>query len=200
MLGGYFEYKTRADGPPLTLMVGGAVAIVSAISIFFLDGQPRTLFERPPRTWQPASHRGSSELLAGLRRTGCFGRCAAYTVAIYRDGVIEYNGEFDVGTQGRAIGQLLPDELRKIEEHFTQADFFSFGDSYLDRGCTDLPTVYTWYRPLDRATKSVAHYLGDRSAPKALLVVEESLDAAIKIEQWIGPEKNHPGPNVTYCR
>ncbi|NVB81120.1 MAG: hypothetical protein HOV81_22175 [Kofleriaceae bacterium] len=202
LVGGYFEHDARADGsdlPPLTLIVGSAVAIVSAISIFVLEDEPH----EGPRYWHDSrsglySHHSRSGLLFALRRTSCFGLCPEYSVAIYRDGVVEYRGSAFVRTTGTVLGRLELEQVRALEEQFVNADFLAFDRGYVDEDCTDLPTAYVGFRPAGRAMKVVAHYLGDRSAPKALLALEEAIDNAVDIEQWIGSE--HAGPSATYCR
>lgn len=205
LVGGYFEHDARTDGadlPSLSPVVGGAVAIVSAISIFVLDynhvrPRGRRRYTRPD-TWEPETQRGTSELLAAIRRTPCFGLCPAYSVAIYRDGVVEYRGRGNVRTLDTVLGQLSVDRLRALEEQFARADFLTLRKRYVETDCMGLPTVYVWYRPLGGATKSVAHYLGDRSAPNALVVLEQAIDAAVGSEHWTGSE--HAGPYATYCR
>jgi hypothetical protein len=200
LLGGYLEYKARPEvTPPLIAITAGTVAIISAISMFFLDEHPRILFDdRPP--WKPAPRHGTSELLAAIRRAPCFGRCPAYSVAIYRDGEVEYIGRSDVATLGRSVGRLDSAQISALEHAFDEASFRTLEDSYIEENCTDLPTVHIWYRPLDAQTKRVTHYVGDRSAPKSLFALEDAVDSAVNIEQWIGARKQHPGAAATVCR
>ena len=55
LIGGYVEYKTGVDDrlPPLTLISGGTIAIISAISILFLDERPRPYLKRHRMTGSP---------------------------------------------------------------------------------------------------------------------------------------------------
>ena len=129
---------------------------------------------------QPDDHRNGSELVAGIRRTACFGRCSAYSVAVYRDGDVEYTGRSNVTTIGSARGHLDPAQVRDLEQRLTNV--LTLDDDY-DSHVTDIPTTYLWYRPIGGPTKFITHH---GSAPEALVAAEHALDQAIDVQQWIG--------------
>jgi hypothetical protein len=133
------------------------------------------------RPADPAPH----ELVATLQRTICFGWCPAYTVSIYRDGVIEYNGTDYVKTKGQATGVLSQDKVDAIDKLFATAHYFDFKDSYTHYEVTDNPSTTTsWHH--GGKVKTIEHYHGDRHAPQPLTQLEEDLDKLIGIERWIG--------------
>lgn len=126
------------------------------------------------------------EPVATLHRTACFGRCPAYTVSIYRDGVIEYDGTGYVKTKGKATGRLSRAKIDAIDRRFAAAHYFDFKDRY-HADVTDAPWAITsWHH--DGKVKTVEHYFGDDHAPEALTRLEDDLDKLIGIERWIGSE------------
>jgi hypothetical protein len=138
----------------------------------------------------------SHEPLATLERTACFGFCPIYKVTIFRDGVVEYEGKQFVKIRGRAIRRLSARQLAQLRELFRRNDYLRLASAYDRLDATDLPWAYTSYSPVPGQTKSIRHYLGDRSASPALSRVEEGIDRLVEIEQWIGtPEerRNLPG-------
>jgi hypothetical protein len=131
---------------------------------------------------------GAHVLLASLRRTACLGQCPVYTVTIFRDGLVEYEGESFVKAAGKVSAQLDRAQLVAIDELFARNGYLVLGDAYDDHGVMDFPWAYTSYRPSGCSTKSIAHYYGDPDAPRALVVIEDGLDRIVDIEQWIGTD------------
>jgi hypothetical protein len=129
---------------------------------------------------------GKHEPLATLERTPCFGTCPVYKVTIFRDGVVEYEGIRFVKVPGRATGQLSARQLAELRTLFQRNGYLGLASSYVRQDATDQPSAFTSYSPAPDQTKSVRHYLGDRSAPEALTRVEEGIDRIVNIEQWIG--------------
>ncbi|HEX2691137.1 MAG TPA: DUF6438 domain-containing protein [Kofleriaceae bacterium] len=137
------------------------------------------------------------EPLATLERTPCFGFCPVYKVTIFRDGIVDYEGIRFVKTQGHATGHLDAGQLVQLRALFQQNGYLQLASSYQRPDVTDLPSVYTSYSPAPDQTKSIRHYLGDRSAPEALTRVEEGIDRIVNIEQWIGtPEERQNLPHT----
>jgi hypothetical protein len=136
---------------------------------------------------------GGREPLATLERTRCFGTCPVYRVTILRDGTVEYVGGQYVKVQGRATGHISAEQLAQLCRLFQQSGYLQFRDSYERVDVTDQPSAYTSYSPAPGRTRSVRHYLGDRSAPRALIDVEEGIDRIVHIEQWIGTPEERQG-------
>jgi hypothetical protein len=189
LVGGYFEYETRSDGGgfkeniPLCLVFGGVVAAISFASIFLLDETPRI---EGSDEWRPSDYRAGSELLAAIQRTACFGSCPVYTLAIYRDGTVEFEGRAYVNVCGKAVGRISPDKVSQLERQLSDARVTAMDAVYDDLSFTDASSAYLWFRPSRGRTKGIAHYLGDAGAPEALLRAEKAVDTAANVEQWVG--------------
>jgi len=141
----------------------------------------------PPPSNHGGTPGGGHEHLASIERTACFGWCPIYKLTVYRDGVVEYDGDSYVKTKGKATGQLTVEQLTAIDELFQKNGYMGFADTYTDASVTDMPSVHTSYSAGGK-TKSIQHYLGDQHAPEQLSTVEEGLDHIVQVERWIGTE------------
>jgi len=140
----------------------------------------------------PQGPSGRHEPLATLERTPCFGFCPVYKVTIFRDGIVEYEGVRFVKTVGTATGRISARRLARVRALFERNGYFQFADSYQNYSVTDLPSAITSYSPGGGRFKTVNHYLGDRSAPRALTEIEDGIDRIVDIEQWIGAPGERP--------
>jgi hypothetical protein len=122
-----------------------------------------------------------------LERTACFGTCPIYTVAIYADGTVVYNGERFVDVTGQQTGSIDPETVKQLVAGFEAAGYFDWNDSYTDMHVTDQPTITTSITR-DGITKQIARYTGDSSAPLALPYLENWIDLAANTSQWTGKE------------
>lgn len=188
LLGGYVEYEARSDGLsvrdniPITFGFAGAVALVSFASIFWLDDIPLDDDDR----WHPSDYLHGSELVAGIQRTGCLGDCPSYTLALYRDGTVEFVGRRYVKVCGKAVGRIPPARVTELERQLVDAHVMAMDRVYSNHSVTDASSAYLWVRPRGGDTRGIAHYLGDVSAPGALRRAERAVDSAGNVEQWIG--------------
>jgi len=132
---------------------------------------------------------GAHEHLASIERTACFGWCPVYTLTVFRDGAVEYEGKDFVKLKGKATDHLRPDQLAALDDLFRKHGYLSLADSYEDYEVTDNPSVYTAYTPPGGKRKDVRHYLGDHKAPVVLGEVEDGVDRIVHVEQWIGTPK-----------
>lgn len=151
----------------------------------------------PPPVGNAGGAAAAHELLASLTRTECYGWCPAYTVRIYQDGVVEYQGDAFVVTQGKATGHVGPDALAAIDKLFEDADWFALADAYTHEDWTDNPSASaSWTH--DGKTKTIEHYYGDTHAPAVLETVEDGIDQIVHVEQWIGTEDQRQKLGNTY--
>jgi hypothetical protein len=133
----------------------------------------------PPPTAAPR------RLVASIERGPCYGRCPVYTVRVFADGAVEFEGRQHVGTVGVATGKLSAAELVQLAAAFESRRFESLKAEYADPRTTDLPWV-----TVSNGRKTVRHYTGDESAPKALTELEAAIDRLVGTARWLaGPEQ-----------
>jgi len=119
-----------------------------------------------------------------LERTMCFGTCPVYTLTIYGDGRVEYEGKKFVKVTDMQKTTIPQDKVNQLIDEFEKAGYFSMKDSYESYEITDLPYAITSLT-LNGKAKRIKHYYGDSSAPKALSDLESKIDNAVNSEQWI---------------
>ena len=134
----------------------------------------------------PAAAQDSQPVIT-LARTACFGACPVYTVSIYADGSITYNGERFVDVEGEQTGSIDPAAVDQLVAGFEAAGYFDWNDEYTDMHITDQSTITTSVTR-DGETKQIVHYLGDSSAPVALAYLENWIDEAANTQQWTGKQ------------
>jgi hypothetical protein len=122
-----------------------------------------------------------------LERTACFGACPVYTVTIYTDGTVVYNGERFVDVEGEQTTTIDPQVVEQLVAGFEAAGYFGWEDEYTSMSVTDQSYVTT---SVTRGgeTKQIVHYLGDNAAPLALPYLEAWIDLAAHTGQWTGAE------------
>jgi len=124
-----------------------------------------------------------------LERTVCFGFCPVYTLTIYGDGRVEYEGQQYVEVTGKQTAVLTPEQVKELVNDFENANYFDMEDEYI-APVTDLPTTITSIT-LDGKFKTVRNYGGCLSespvkAPQALCELETKIDELTNSIQWVG--------------
>src|SRR5688572_4729968 len=71
-----------------------------------------------------------NEVRLTLERTVCFGACPTYTVTIYEDGTVVYEGESSVAVEGRQTTQIDPEMVETLVEGFEATGYFEWKDEY----------------------------------------------------------------------
>jgi len=137
----------------------------------------------PPPPPPPPAH----VLLASIDRGPCYGTCPVYTITVYRDGQVEYEGADYVKTKGKATATITAAQVAAIDKLFTDDHYLAYKDSYEHADWTDAPSARTSYLPVGAtAAKTIGHYYGDEHAPESLSKLEEAFDKAVNAERWIG--------------
>lgn len=128
-------------------------------------------------------------LLASIDRGACYGTCPVYTLAVYRDGTVEYEGKLYVKTTGKAAGTVTDEQMAALDKLFTSDHYLAYDSKYTSYDVTDESSARTAYRPPGaRETKTVDHYAGDSKAPESLTKLEDRFDAIVQSERWIGTD------------
>lgn len=120
-----------------------------------------------------------------LERTPCFGACPVYTVTIFDDGTVIYNGENFVDVLGEQTGQIEPETVQLMLDAFESAGYFGWDEAYDAHTITDLPTITTSVTRDDQ-THQIIRYAGDSSVPLALPYLEQWVDEMANTGLWTG--------------
>ena len=124
------------------------------------------------------------EIVITLERTRCFGVCPAYTLTIYGDGRVVYDGKDFVRVEGARTANIGEESISRLVTEFQNIDYFSLDDSYEEFNATDMPSAITSIT-INGKTKTIRHYHGDLSAPKKLTELENKIDQIVNTDQWI---------------
>lgn len=120
-----------------------------------------------------------------LERGACFGACPRYTVTIYTDGTVEYNGERFVDVEGEQTSTIDSAVVEQMIAGFEAAGYFDWNDEYTEMRVSDLP-YFVSSVTRDGVTKQIRHYAGDENAPLLLSYLENWIDYAANTAQWTG--------------
>ena len=132
-----------------------------------------------------ATAQDEAQVAITLERGPCFGECPVYSLTIYTDGTVVFNGERFTEVEGEHTLQIEPEVVDQLIAGFEQAGFFEWDDEYTDMSVTDLPYITTSVTH-DGETKTIRRYAGDNSAPLALPYLETWVDIAAYTSQWTG--------------
>ena len=128
------------------------------------------------------------DALIQMRRAGCaFDKCPVYSVSIFGDGTVAYDGRLNVGVVGTRKGKISPDQLNQLISALDSMDFLDLPpEGCVCSDATGQQMVTLDYRP-GSVQKTVIHDSGCWSAPPAMAMLEQSIDRTAGVEQWVAP-------------
>ncbi|HZL16641.1 MAG TPA: DUF6438 domain-containing protein [Polyangia bacterium] len=128
------------------------------------------------------------DALIQMRRSPCaFDKCPVYSVSIFTDGTVVYNGRSNVGVVGTRKGKISPDQLNQLISALDSMDFLDLPpEGCVCSDATGQQMVTLDYRP-GSVQKTVVHDSGCWSAPPAMAMLEQSIDRTAGVEQWVAP-------------
>lgn len=127
----------------------------------------------------------SASVALTLERTACFGACPIYTVTVYDDGTVVYQGERFVDVTGEQTLQIDPATVDRMVQAFVDAGYFGWDEAYDTQTVTDQPTIITSVTH-DGETHRIVRYAGDSSAPMELPFLETWIDLMTYASSWTG--------------
>lgn len=83
----------------------------------------------------------SENIFLEVETTPCYGECPVYTLTIYQDSTIQYNGKMFTQKTGKFAGKAKAKHIEQIKNALEQASFFKLNRVYNDSSVTDLPTT-----------------------------------------------------------
>ena len=107
-----------------------------------------------------------------LEKTACYGPCPVYSVIIYGDGTVIYDGIQFVDNIGKSTHQIPQDHVTDLVAMIYELNYFSLKDRYA-AGWTDDSTVITSVK-INDDEKTVTNY--GHYGPDRLHKIEKKID------------------------
>ena len=122
-----------------------------------------------------------------IERTACRGNCPVYSMTVYGDGTLEYEGFLNVPVKGKRIGSISKDSVTSLLNAIEKVNVNELQAKYVKQGVTDMPSVlFKVIHTKDGVIrgKSIVDYQGDDTAPEALRMLYNQMDAWYYLIQW----------------
>lgn len=129
-----------------------------------------------------------------LERNMCMGTCPVYSLEIFGNGTVVYDGNRFVNVTGQQISNISQDRVRDLVEEFYKINYFSLNDKYDQVVITDQRTVTTSI-DTNGTYKSVFDNHG-AIAPEGLRALEDKIDEITNSSKWIDPYVHPPGKPI----
>jgi len=140
----------------------------------------------------------TAPIVVRVAHFSCDGRCPNYSVAVYRDGTVDYYGRVDVAVAGRRVTHVDPAVVDELARGFEAIGFGSLPNY-------DQPMMFggaTAVIEIGNATVTVTG--GDRRIPPQLTDLEDKIDVLADVargrEQARGDEECRVPPTVLRAR
>ncbi|OLE10728.1 MAG: hypothetical protein AUG89_11420 [Acidobacteria bacterium 13_1_20CM_4_56_7] len=128
-----------------------------------------------------------------LSRSGCYGECPAYSVRVFEDGDVIWNGKFYVKVRGEKHSRITQETARSLLRRFVAPEFWALNNLY-SSGVTDNPTTTIEVR-IGGKSKRVSDYA--KSAPEFEQSLEDAIDDVVDTHRWRhGDPRTEPLSNI----
>jgi hypothetical protein len=162
---------------------GASVALIALLTSTAIG----CAHNRASATGQGAEQLASTpDSLIQMRRGGCPpGVCPVYSLSIFLDGTIAYDGQANVAALGHRTAKLSAERLNDLLSQIEAMDFLDSSEQCCV--CPDATErahlVILDYRP-GSAAKTVVHDDACGLAPPTMTALERSIDSAAGVERW----------------
>jgi hypothetical protein len=121
-------------------------------------------------------------VILSFQRTTCYGKCPAFKILLYSDGLVRYDGIAFVDKKGVFETRVGEDFIKKIYDKSKAARFWDMNDLYPSDATeiTDIPKTITYVKMGNDSKKITDNF----DAPKALIDFEKWLEQAFDTLNW----------------
>lgn len=118
-----------------------------------------------------------------LSRSGCYGTCPIYSVEVFGDGRVIYDGDRYVDVIGRHEYRIPVEQVRGLLDTFRRSDAWSLESDY-SAMTTDSPT-YCLSIHLDGQERVIQDYVGLRvGMPQIVRHLQDAVDRISRAREW----------------
>jgi len=120
------------------------VIIVGLVFLSCINTKKNISSTAAPAQYQFENVSENDSLFASIRKGACFGQCPVYSMDIYNDGTVIYNGKNFVDKKGKHILKLEYSELLAFVTTAKAINYMQLNDSYDNVSVTDLQSHKTY--------------------------------------------------------
>ena len=138
-------------------------------------------------TLMTCAQKSSSDPVITLERTVCYGTCPSYSLQIYEDGRVVYEGKEFVKKTGLAEGRIEKKAVEDLVAEFIKLNYFGLKKKPdCPNSWTDFPSTMTSLNWHGRHN-AVDHYQGCEGSDllKELTKLENKVDEVVNTAQWV---------------
>ena len=121
-----------------------------------------------------------------------------YSLSIYGNGKVLYEGVEKVKLKGVVEKFIDKDKVLSLLSEFKEKGFFSLNDSYGEEDPKVRPytkiSISFQKEDGETVTKKVKYYKGDINSPKELIALEDKIEEIIDTSKWVGGLFDYTGP------
>ncbi len=127
-----------------------------------------------------------TELSLNMKKSGCFGECPIYDLAVQSDGKVIFDGKKYTKKIGKVESRLDKEKIKELINEIEKTKFFSLDNAYNydSKNCpvsmSDLPNI-TLYIKLNGEEKTINH---DWGCWKGSPITTDSNGKSIRKETW----------------
>lgn len=148
--------------------------------------------------WPPESY-PLSEVTITLERTACLGTCPVYTLNVYGDGRIVYDGREHVEVKGRREATIAVKHIEELLNAIYWIPFFDLRNDYSSGHAVSIQNGWVFQGRLivtDTSNTTVSVKLGDYGksvrdsfhAPQGLKNFANKMDELADTSRWVGTQ------------
>ncbi|MCC7465337.1 MAG: hypothetical protein IT261_03665 [Saprospiraceae bacterium] len=184
-----YTYTWEVDGKPMgnsfqLYCVSGGVASVKVTQVATKQvGSASVNISFGDQTTQMTENGTGVKPIAGYQKLSFFGECPTYSVAIYQDGTIDWNGLYFTNPLGKRSGKVTPETIKKLQDKARDMGFLKMQNAYPMDPIADANGTIV-FMILDGQPKQVTDNFG---APKELKELQKMFDDIIKKQGWAKP-------------
>jgi hypothetical protein len=124
-----------------------------------------------------------------LERSACYGTCPVFSLEVFLDGEVTFDGRRCVMRKGRFRRRLAATHLSQLKAAVDDSSFWNLAmDCCSCRELTDHPwtVIEITKGDAEKTTKTIKHYHGCTSAPRVVPMLEDAIISATDATKWIG--------------
>jgi hypothetical protein len=131
--------------------------------------------QKPEEIEDPAVFPPTEEAVFHLRRTPCFGVCEVYSLSIWADGQVRYEGAQNVGKIGTFRASLSPMKVEELIARANEIGFWEMRSEYPsgDFRIADLPTATTTMRVGDQTHQVLNRGYANPEVPEEQKTIDD---------------------------